>query len=578
MSIDVGAVDRTKGSGTSSLRPTVGGVKHMASAGHYLAAEAAFQILEAGGNAVDAGVAASMALAVVQSDFVNIAGVAPILVYQAEKQQVWSISGLGWWPRAASVEFFVKEFAGHIPVGILRTVVPAAPEAWITALDRFGTMSFADTAAAAIRFAQDGFVMYPLMAEMIASNEAGYRRWSSSEQVYLPDGAPPRVGSVFRQVDLAGTIRYMADCEKAAAGGGRSTGLRAARDAFYRGDIARTIVAYHEKHGGFLSMRDLEGFAVEIERPQRTTYGRTEIFSCGFWCQGPALLQMLNMAELADVGALAHNSADYVHTLVEIMKLALADRDAYYGDPRFVAVPGERLLSKGYARERIARIDPASAFPGCPAAGTPQAAVLVDAGTDPTLDTSYVAVVDRYGNAFSATPSDASNNTPVIPGTGLCPSSRGSQSWAVPGHPATVQAGRRPRLTPNPAIAIRAGEFVMPFGSPGGDVQTQAMLQVFLNIEQHGMTLQQAVEAPRFATFSFPSSFEPHGAEPDRLMVENGVSRAAVDALRTRGHDVRDWGNYNWRGGAVCVVKHDVASGVRAAGADPRRPSYAVGW
>src|SRR5712671_6479874 len=241
MSIDVGAVDRTRGSGASSLRPTVGGVKHMASARHYLAAEAAFQILEAGGNAVDAGVAASMALAVVQSDFVNIAGVAPILVYLADKQQVWSISGLGWWPRAASVEFFVKEFAGHIPVGILRTVVPAAPEAWITALDQFGTMSFADTAAAAIRFAQDGFVMYPLMAEMIASNEAGYRRWSSSEQVYLPDGAPPRVGSVFRQVDLAGTIRYMADCEKAAAGGGRSTALRAARDAFYRGDIARTI-------------------------------------------------------------------------------------------------------------------------------------------------------------------------------------------------------------------------------------------------------------------------------------------------------------------------------------------------
>lgn len=583
--IDVGAVDRTKGTAAAAMRPTIAGTRHMISAGHYLAANAGFQILEAGGNAVDAGVAAGIALSVVQSDFVNFAGVAPILIYLADRREVVSIAGLGWWPRAATLDFFLRTYGGSIPAGILRAVVPAAPDAWITALDRYGTMSFSEVAANAIRLADEGFVMYPLMAEMISTNEAGYSRWESSREVYLPGGRPPRVGEVFRQRDLARSLRYMADEERTASGRGRSEGLKAARDAFYRGDIGRLIVAYHEAHGGFLTMGDLDEFSVEIEPSTTTTFGDSTLHSCGFWCQGPSLLQLFSMVEVGGVRALTHNSADYVHFITEATKLAFADREAFFGDPRHVEIPAATLLSKPYAVERVARIDRDRAVRGLPDPGLPvgswEASARTrqkDDGVDPTLDTSYVAVVDRHGNAFSATPSDASNNMPVIPGTGLCPSSRGSQSWGVPGHPAAIAPGRRPRLTPNPFLAIEADGSVMPFGTPGGDVQSQAMLQVFLNIAVFGMDLQQAVEAPRFATFSFPGSFEPHEVQLDRLMIEEPLAAATAAELLRRGHDAQGWPPLNWRAGAVCAVRRDSASGVLTAGADPRRPAYAMGW
>ncbi len=589
MSTDRKVIDRARGSAPVAMRPTLTGVRHMVSAGHYLAAHAGFQVLEAGGNAVDAGVAAGITLSVVQSDFVNFAGVAPILVYAAETGQVWSISGLGWWPRAASLDFFVREHGGRIPVGILRTVVPAAPDAWITALERFGTMSFGEVAAAAIRFAGRGFVMYPLMAEMIETNLEGYRRWPSSAEVYLPNNRVPRVGELFTQRDLARSLQYMADEERARQRLGREAGLQAARDAFYRGDIASLVVRYHEENGGFLAMSDLDEFRVEVEPALRSTFHGTEVYSCGFWCQGPALIQMLNMLERCDVRALGHNSARYIHLLTETIKLVFADREAYYGDPRFLDVPGEALLSKAYAARRLSLVRPDAAWPGMPPAGGPRggsarapASPVPDAGdgsgTDTAVDTSYVCVVDRYGNAFSATPSDASNSTPVIPGTGLCPSSRGSQSWADPGHPAAVGPGRRPRLTPNPSIAIRRGRFVMPFGTPGGDVQSQAMLQVLLNVAVFGMDLQQAVEAPRFASYSFPSSFEPHTYYPGRLVLEDLIGQAAGEELGRLGHRVEWWRGRNWRAGGVCLVRHDRETGVLSAAADPRRPSYALGW
>src|SRR5215472_508061 len=225
--------------GIESLRPVLMGTRHMAVAGHYGAAHAAFAILEAGGNAVDAGVAAGIALGVLKSDLVNVAGVAPIIMYHAKTHEVLTISGLGTWPRAITTDFFVKRFGGRIPPGVLRTVVPAAPDAWITALERFGTMSFGECTAAAIRFASEGFHMYALMSEIVAAHAQEYGRWPSSAAVYLPGGRPPRVGELFVQADLGRTLQYMADEEKTASGKGRSAGLKAARDAFYRGDIAR---------------------------------------------------------------------------------------------------------------------------------------------------------------------------------------------------------------------------------------------------------------------------------------------------------------------------------------------------
>ena len=530
--------DLTQGSAPLAMRPTLAGLNHMISAGHYLATQAGMNILQAGGNAIDAGVAAGIALGVVQSDIVNFGGVAPCLVYHADTQKVWSISGLGYWPRAATLDLFLKDHGGKIPAGVLRTVIPAAPDAWITALERFGTLSFGDVAAAAIGYARDGFVMYPLMAEVLADHAQDYGRWASSAAVYLPDGRPPAAGDIFRQTDLARTLQYMADEERAHAAAGRAAGLAAARHAFYRGDIAKSIVDFHRAEGGLVTHDDLANFAVDVEPALSTDFRGTHLYSCGFWCQGPTLLQMLNILESRDVAALGHNSAAYVHLLTETIKLAFADREAHYGDPRYRDIPQAALLSKAYALDRLALISDDRALPDMPSPGEPGLydgrAVHSDrpedrARTDPRLDTSYVAVVDRHGNAFSATPSDGSYNSPIIPGTGLCASGRGSQSWAEAGHPCAIAPGHRPRLTPNPSLAIRPGEYVMPFGTPGGDVQCQAMLQTFLNVEVFGMDLQAAIEAPRFATFSFPSSFEPHNVQPGRLMLEDLIARHVGD-------------------------------------------------
>ena len=412
-----------------SLRPTIMGTRHMAVAGHYGAAHAAFSILEAGGNAIDAGVAGGIALGVLQSDLVNVAGVAPIMIYLAKTREVITISGLGTWPSAITPDYFATHCGGRIPHGVLRSVVPAAPDAWITALERYGTMSFGECAAAAIRFASDGFPMYALMSEMIGTHAGDYRRWPSSAEIYLPGGRVPQPGERFVQRDLGRTLQYLADEEKAAATKGRAAGLQAARNAFYRGDIAKTIVDYHRANGGLLTLEDLATFRVALEPPARGRFADLDVYTCGAWCQGPVLLEMLAMLDGIDLRAMGHNSVDYVHTLAETIKLAFADREQYFGDPRFVDVPLDTLVSPAYAAARRALIHPDRASSGMPPAGSvdgrgaraaPAATrERASAGAD---DTSHVSVVDRDGNVFATTPSDPSYDTPVIPGTGVCSS------------------------------------------------------------------------------------------------------------------------------------------------------------
>jgi gamma-glutamyltranspeptidase/glutathione hydrolase len=570
-------------------RPTIMGTRHMVTACQYLAAEAGFRILEAGGNAIDAGVAAGMALGVVQPEYVNFAGVAPIIIYSAGDDRVFTIPGLGPWPKATPRDHFQKHFGGKIPQGVLRTVVPAAPDAWITALERFGTMSFAEVAQSAIGFARDGFPVYPLMSDIITEHEAEYRAFPSNVDLYLPHGRPPRTGEVFVQKELAATIQYMADQETAARSRGRAAGLNAARDAFYRGDIARAIVAFQKENGGFLSADDLSEYRSGVEEPVTTSFGDIRVFACGPWCQGPSLLQALNLLDAAELHKLGHNSTGYLHRITEAVKLVFADREAWFGDPRCVDVPIEALLSREYARERRAMIRPDRAWPEMPPAGDPRklAAERVPGGgaalvperafMAPELDTSHVSVIDRHGNVFAATPSDGSYNAPVVPGLGIIPSPRGSQNWGDPEHPSGVAPGKRPRLTPNPAIAIQPGRMRMPFGTPGGDVQTQAMLQVFLNIHLFGMEVQEAVEAPRAASYSFPSSFEPHAYHPGQLNLESRIDRPTGEALGRLGHKVEWWPDWTWLAGAVCTIVGDEQTGVLKGGADPRRPSYAVG-
>ena len=566
-------------------RPNIRGTRHAVVAGHYLAAHAGFQVLEAGGNAVDAGVAGGLALGVVESEYVNVAGVAPILIYLAATGEVVTIAGLGTWPKAASSTFFQTRHGGDIPIGILRTVVPAAPDAWITALEKYGTMSFADVAAAAIRFAGEGFPMYPLMHDIIEAEAATVRGWPSSAAVFLPDGRPPEVGKLFVQSDLARTLQYMAD-EEAAAKGGREAGLAAARDAFYKGDIAAQIIRFHEENGGLLTAEDLAGYRVTIEPPVHTRFADIDVYGCGPWCQGPMLLQALGVLNGIDLENLGHNTTAYVHTVTEAIKLAAADREAYYGDPKFVDVPIQKLLSPEYAASRRALIRPHEAWPDMPPAGEVGGGGRARPGapaaptTEPRveLDTSYVCVVDSQGNAFSATPSDGSLTAPVVPGTGIMPSTRGYQSWTDPNHPSSVAPGKRPRLTPNPALAMRRGSMVMPFGSPGHDVQTQVMLQAFLNIFVFGMDPQTAVEAPRFASYSFPSSALPHESHPGRLNLEGLIAADVGDGLAALGHRLEWWPERDWLAGSVCAILADTETGILHAAADPRRTAYAIGW
>lgn len=560
-------------------RPTISGTRHAISAGHYLAAAAGFAILEAGGNAVDAGCAAGLALGVLQPDLVSVAGVAPILIRRADGT-VESIAGLGHWPASTPPDVFMREHGGTMPVGVRRMVVPAAPDAWITALRRHGTMSFGDIAAGAIRYARDGYATYALLAESIGKNLAGYQRWPQNAAIFLPKGRAPRIGELFRQTDLAKSLTYMVDQERAAAGKGREAGLQAAHDAFYKGDLAREVVRFVQSEGGFLSAEDMATFASKIEPVVRRPWRGHEVLTCGPWCQGPALLEALLIAEKLGLDGLQHNSPQYLHAITEALKGALADREYHFGDPAFTDVPIDTLLSPAHIAKRAAAIDLARAHPGMPEPilgnGTELPPATREALPKVEADTSYVAVVDRWGNAFSATPSDGSWNVPVVPGTGLVISGRGSQNRPDPGHPAGVAPGKRPRLTPNPAMVLTKEGGVMPFGTPGGDVQIQAMLQVMLNILHFGMEVQEAIEAPRVASYSFPSSFAPYEYFPGRLAVEARIPAETRAALGALGHEVKDWPGTTWLAGSVEVVLSDPTTGLIHAGADPRRPAYAI--
>jgi gamma-glutamyltranspeptidase/glutathione hydrolase len=576
-----------------SSRPVqVFGSRWMVAAGHPLAASAAARILEAGGNAVDAGVAAGVCLGVVHPDMVSVAGVAPIMVYLARKRQTWTVSGVGGWPAAASVDFFRERCGGQIPAGVLRTVVPAAADAWCTALARWGTMTFAEVAAPAIECAGRGFPLSEFSASQIKANRKQLEQWPTSAALFLPGGRAPEPGERFVQRDLGEMLGAMARAERKARGRGRAKAIRAARDAFYKGEIAKAISDYHRREGGLLTEADLARFSVEVSPPHTTTFRGIEVATCGFWCQGPAFLQLLNILEPFDLARLGHNTPRYLHHVIEAIKLAFADREAYFGDPAQVKVPADGLLSKAYADARRTLIRE-RAWPDMPPPGDPLSLAAVgngarspsaqtfdgpaEHGAYRTLDTSYVAVVDAHGNAFSATPSDPPVDSPVVPGVGCVVSPRGSQSWLDPDHPSAVVPGRRPRLTPSPAMAFRDGRLLMPFGTPGGDVQLQAMLQVFLNVAVFGMRPQQAVEEPRVASRSFPDSFWPHPSFPGVVQAEERIPSDVTGALADLGHTVQGWPEWEWRAGGVCAILV-APDGTLMAGADPRRGAHAIGW
>lgn len=569
-------------SGRMTYRPPVVGRDAAVSSGHPLATMFAMRILDSGGNAVDAGVAGGMALGVLQPDIVGFTGVAPIILYLAKGQRVLTISGLGRWPKRTDPDYFRRQTNGQLPLGVLRTVVPASIDAWITALIRFGTKTFGEVAQGALDLAERGFPAHSLLCQTVSDDPEEFSLWPSNKAIFMPEGRPPKVGEIYRQPDLARTISRLIEAEKA-GGGSRIAGLEAVRKCFYEGEIAQDILAFYEREKGWLSAEDMRDFHSGVEEPQTSRFGDYDVFTCGAWCQGPVLLEFLNMLEADDLRALKCNSPDYIHLVTEVMKLGFADREAYFGDPEFVDVPLDVLLSKAYARTRRVSLSMDRAFPDMPAPGdisghNPLAGKSqVRQGEDRARDTTYLCVIDKDGNGFSATPSDGYQSTPVIPGLGFAVSDRGTQSRVEAGHPSAIGPWRRPRLTPNPALALKDGRLAMVFGTPGGDVQCQAMLQFFLNVAVFGMDPQQAIETPRFFTASFPSSFYPHKSEPGVLRLEHAL-RGMSEDLDRRGHKVSVWPELHWRGGGVCGIIIEAATGYRSAGADPRRECYAMAW
>jgi gamma-glutamyltranspeptidase/glutathione hydrolase len=582
---------------TFTSRPSVRGTHHVVSSVHYLATMGGLRVLERGGNAIDAGVAAGICINVVQPQLAMFGGVAPIVIKPAGGEPV-QISGLGRWPRAATLDLYLSKYGGNMPGGLGRTVTPAAPDAWLTALAEYGTLSLAEVLAPALQYAAEGFPLGPELHRAIANAAkpgGGFERWPSSAEAYLPDGRVPEIGEVYRQPLLARTFRRLLDAE-ARASGSRRERIYAARDLFYRGEIAREIAAFHQANGGLLTEADLAEFRVGIEPPARSTFRGYDVLTCGPWCQGPTLLMALNLLEGLDLHALERGSADYLHAVLEALKLAFSDRDRYFGDPDFVDVPLAGLLSKDYATERRAMLRLSEAWPGAPPPGNPwpfQAGVngSPSCGPEGTAlatgprtsrrqvehDTSYVCVVDAAGNAFSATPSDGGVGGAAIPGLGFPISGRGGQNWLDPAHPSCLAPWKRPRLTPNPAMALRDGRVAVAFGCPGGDSQVQGMLQVFLNIAEFGLEPQAAIEAPRVVTRSFQNSFWPHVYQAGRVDAETRIPEAVRADLAARGHDVH--ANHPWGGvSLVCAITADPRTGVLAGGADPRSDGYAAGW
>ena len=574
--------------GLDSYRPAITGLTHMVSSGHYLATAVGYRILEEGGNAIDAGVASGIALNVTVPASANFGGVAPIILYHAESDELVTISGLGRFPKAATLDYYLDRYGGDLPEGIPRSVVPAAPDAWMTALEKYGTMSFEEVVTPCIELSEKGYPTRPGFTGALERWEPVWRQWPYNVELFALNGRIHQPGEIFVQKDLARSFRRLVEVERANAHKGRGPAIRAARDYLYKGEMAEEIVRFSLEQGGLMTMEDMAEFSVGIEKPQKGRFKDYTVYTCGPWCQGPVLAETLQILEDDDLRALGNNSADYLHLVSQALTLSFSDRHHYYGDPDFVDVPIQGLLSKEYTRGRRAAIDMRRAFPEMPPPGAPweyqeqtsarpTAAPKAMAAGGHEDDTSYTCAADRWGNVFSATPSDWFTATPVIPGLGFIISLRGTSIWLDPDHPSGLQPGKRPRLTPNPAMAFKDGKPFMAFGCPGGDIQCQGMAQVFLNVVEFGMDPQQAIEAPRVAGYNFPNSFWPHVYDPGRLLVERRIDEGVIEELRRRGHAVEVMNDWGPLASEPCAITINQETGVLMAGADPRNDSYAIG-
>ena len=597
----------------SALRPAVMGPSGGVSTGHPLTTAAAFGILLKGGNAFDAGVAALLAGGVLEQDLYSLGGEALVLVYPKKEGKVTSVVGQGWAPHAVDVNWYLSRKKNLQGEGLDPAVVPGAIHAALTVLEKWGTMSFEDVAASAIGYAERGFPMRTSTARAIQNELKFFERWPGNKTYWLkPDGSIYKPGETIKLPATARTLRRMVEAERSAKSRGRAAGIVAARDRFYKGDIAKEMVAFLRQHDAPFDESDFAEYFARIEEPARTTYRGYTVYKHGFGSQGPVLLQTLNILEQFDLHKMGYASADYLHTIVEAMKLAYADRDSYYADPAFVKVPSEGLLSKAYAKERAALINRTRASTTF-VAGDPlrfdsqvkvwpywkadvrASATSARAASDPLLlsslgqdsagvskDTTHMAVIDKDGNIFDVTPSGGWVTGAVILGdTGIGMSVRGEQFWLDKTRANQIRPHARPRYTLTPSLVFKGDTPMMALGTPGGDNQDQTILQALLSVVEFWddwyPNLHAALERPRVQTLHFYGSFWPHEPGFNKLNVEATVPDAVYNELRARGHNVSRLRPFGMSGCATAVMI-DPATGNRFAAADPRRDCYAMAY
>ncbi|MCE9596553.1 MAG: gamma-glutamyltransferase [Spirochaetia bacterium] len=582
-------------------------------AGTPAAAQVGYDVLERGGNAADATVATLLALNVTFGEAASFPSVAPLLYYDAASDQVESYIGAGKAPARATIEYFHSKGHTVIPkMSILAQLVPASPDVIVRLLKQHGTMTFAELSKPAIQLARDGFPVYKTTAKNLNMNifkRIGYSfLMPYNAQVYLRGKwwQPIEHKQRLQLPDLARTLEEIAQAETNArkAGKSRAEGLDAVRDYFYSGPIADKIVELHVREQGLISRTDLSEYQGGIERPLSMEFGDLTLYTNDTWNQGIVVLMALKMLEKVDFSTIKHNSPEYIHLVAQAIELAMADREAFIGDPAFVNVPVSGLLSSAYGLTQRNRMTP-RAFGKMPEPGDPwkfareKRKVTTKISTSPQRtvsqwderlrnetesafawngnvgkDTSYIAIVDEKGNAVSLTPSDFPMS-PMVPGTGLTLGIRMTQFRLDANSPTSLAPGKRPRITPHALMIKKHGKFYMSFGTPGADMQTQALVQVFLNHFAYGMDLQRAIESPRFRSRNWPDSFSPHEYLPGQIDLEEELYESAGRALSDLGYQTQEFPSMDNTFSAPGAIAKQ--NGLLYAGADPRESTTARG-
>ncbi|MFP1752311.1 gamma-glutamyltransferase family protein [Lonsdalea quercina] len=589
-----------------TTRPEILGTFGVVTSTHWIASAVGMSILEKGGNAFDAAVATGFVLQVVEPHLNGPGGDMPAVIYSRKKDKVEVICAQGTAPAAATLEHYTAEGLELIPGdGLLATVIPGAFDGWMLMLRDYGTLTVREVLEPAISYLEHGHPLLPRVAATITDLAEFFRtEWPTSYDTWLPGGTAPAALSNFTNPVLAETWKRI--IRESEARPGREAGIDAARDAFYRGFVAEAIADYlhtaevmdasGHRHKGVLTADDMANWQATVEAPATYDYHGWTVAKTGPWGQGPVLLQSLALLKGIDIAAMDPEGPDFVHTVVEVMKLAYADREVYYGDPNFAAVPMQTLLSDGYNAERrklIAAEASLALRPGRLPGFADQHDLTLrmlaaqrgsGAVYEPTMshltekrgDTVHIDVIDREGNMVSVTPSGGwLQSSPVIPGLGFCLNSRAQMFWLKPGLPTSLAPGKRPRTTLTPSIALYEGRPTLSFGTPGGDQQDQWQLAFFLRYAHYGLNLQQAIDLPLFHTAHFPGSFYPRTRQPGHVMIESSIGDATLSALKARGHDIV--ASDPWTIGRLTAARRDEDGLLRAAATPRLMQAYAIG-